>query len=38
MTTFVYNGLLKLDDFKNLVNYKILLEDGGDIISEYNGK
>ena len=38
MKTFVYNGLLKLDDFKNLVNYKILLEDGGDIISEYNGK
>ena len=38
MKTFVYNGLLKLGDFKNLVNYKILLEDGGDIISEYNGK
>ena len=38
MKTFVYKGLLKLDDFRNLVNYKILLEDGDDIISEYNGK
>lgn len=38
MKTFVYNGLLRLDDFRNLVNYKILLEDGDDIISEYNGK
>lgn len=38
MKTFVYEGLLRLDDFRNLVNYKILLEDGDDIISEYNGK
>lgn len=38
MKTFVYKGLLRLDDFRNLVDYKILLEDGDDIISEYNGK
>lgn len=38
MKTFLFMDILKLSDFKKLVNYKILLEDGGDIISEYNGK